>query len=536
MRVELFSACTYDRLNYIYLHLGVITINNSISIYVRVSSEDQVKGYSIPGQLEELRAYAAEHNLSIYREYVDDGYSGKSIDGRPAMLELLADAKQGRFQTVITWKLNRLARNLADQLKMLEIFNQQNIGYTSLTEPFDSSTRQGNFALQMLGAIAQMEREQIAQNTRLGMQRRSEEGAWNSGNNVLGYEWVTGADEESHVRVVPHEAKLVQMIYEYYRSGKGFKAITSQLNEAGYMTKRNKPFSISAVRGILTNMNYIGRIRYTVHKKFTGAASDRSKRVVQGTHEPIISMELWNEVHTLLNQRSRPPTKQNNRHYPLAGLLKCPVCGNSMVPFHTKATRKNGSIRMNHYYVCGSYSNRGSTACRPNTIPASPVENETLSRFENMLTNKRLLSEIITRINRRSREAEVPLREQLTQTAMKLKQLEIQQRRCYELFEDEHIGHVELVEKLEALKQATATLNENQRQLETKLAELESSAVSLKEVRRALKSMFKSFHAIEAGKRNALFRGFIQSVQVPPNRDVSEMHIQGTAALNHLTI
>jgi site-specific DNA recombinase len=247
-------------------------------------------------------------------------------------------------------------------------------------------------------------------------------------------------------------------------------------------------------------------------------------------------MELWNDVQTLLNQRSRPPTKQINRHYPLAGLLKCLMCGSSMVPSHSKAIRKNGNIKLNHYYVCGNYTNKGPTACRSNAIPASPVENETLSRFQSMITNKRLLNEIVSRINHRSRQAEAPLREQLAQTAMNLKQLEKQQRRCYELFEEEHIELTELVEKLESLKQATAKLNENQRQLETKLAELENNAVSLKEVRRALKSLFKSFHSIEAGKHNALLREFIQSVHVPPNRDVTEMHIQGTAALKHLNI
>lgn len=524
-----------DRIDRYFLFLGVVN-TSLIAIYVRVSLEDQVKSYSIPGQLEELRAYAAEHNLSIYREYVDDGYSGKSIDGRPAMLELLADAKQGRFQTVITWKLNRLARNLVDQLKMLEIFKQHNIGYMSLTEPLETNSAQGYFTAQMLGAIAQMEREQIAQNTRMGMQKRSGKGAWNSGNNVLGYEWVTEQGTERHVRIVPHEARLVLDIFEQYRSGKGFKAITSQLNDAGYMTKRNKLFSVATVRGILTNINYIGLIQYTAHEKFTGTSSDRSKRVVRGSHEPIISMELWNEVQVILNSRSRPPTKQINRHYPLAGLLKCPMCGNSMIPWHKKTIRKNGNIHMSHYYVCGNYINRGSTACKSNAIPASPVEDETLSHIQNMLTNKHLLNEIVSRINRRSRKAEMPLREQLAQATMKLKQLEKQQRRCYELFEEEHIELTELVEKLESLKQATATLGENQRQLESKLVELQNSTVSLKEVRHALKSLFKSFNSIEVGKRNTLLRGFIQSIHIPSNRDVTNVQIQGTAAIQHLTI
>ncbi len=108
---------------------------------------------------------------------------------------------------------------------MLELFKQHNIGYMSLTEQFDSSTAQGAFTLQMLGAIAQMEREQIAQNTRLGMQKRSEKGVWNSGNNVIGYEWVTGVDVEPHLKIVPHEARLVQRFSNIIGAGKGLKPL-----------------------------------------------------------------------------------------------------------------------------------------------------------------------------------------------------------------------------------------------------------------------------------------------------------------------
>jgi len=191
---------------------------------------------------------------------------------------------------------------------------------------------------------------------------------------------------------------------------------------------------------------------------------------------------------------------------------------------------------MSHYYVCGRYSNKGSTACKANAVPASPVENEMLSRFRHMLTNKRLLNEVVTRLNRRSRDKEVPLREQQTQIAACLKQLEKRQRRCYELFEGEHIGHVELMGKLEVLKSETTALNEAQHQLEQNLAELHTDAVSLKEVQCALESLFKSFHSIEAGKQNDLLRGFIQSIHIPPNRDITEMSIQSTAALSHLII
>ncbi|MNW43853.1 hypothetical protein D3C74_210640 [compost metagenome] len=159
-----------------------------------------------------------------------------------------------------------------------------------------------------------------------------------------------------------------------------------------------------------------------------------------------------------------------------------------------------------------------------------------MARFQHMLSNKRLLNEIVSRINRRNKEAEAPIRAQLTQATMKLKQLEKQQRYYYVQFENKCMEPAELMEQLESLNQTLSTLSENQRQLEAKLAELDNSTVSLKEVRRALKSLFKSFHTIEAGKRNALLRGFIQSVHVPPDRDVTGIQIQGTAVLKHLII
>lgn len=523
-------------LPFIYILKEVVN-TQFIAIYIRVSSEEQVKGYSIEAQLEELRSYAAKHHLSIYREYVDAGYSGKSIDGRPAMLELLADARQNRFSTVITWKLNRLARNLVDQLKMLELFKRQNINYMSLTEQFDSSTPQGNFALQMLGSIAQLEREQIAENVRLGMQKRSKEGAWNSGNNVLGYEWVTGIGIEPHLRIVPHEAELVRNIFWRYRSGRGLKAITNQLNGAGYTTKRNKPFSVASVRGILTNVNYIGQIRYTAHQKFNGASSDNSKQVVQGSHEPIINTELWREVQELLSNRSRTPTKAITRIYPLTGLLKCPLCGSGMVPARNRAICKSGRINhMNHYYICGNYSNKGSTACKANHIPAPPVESETLYRFQQMLSKKSLLNHIVTRVNRLNREACESLLKQLAAIKTELGKLEKQQQRCFELFEEGYMEYLELVEKINTLKSNITALSSNKLQLESKLSEFEARTVSLKEIHQAIKALFQSFQTVDSDKRNALLRGFIESIHIPTNRDVTGIKIHGTAVLKHLIV
>lgn len=168
-----------------------------MALYVRVSSEEQVEGYSIDGQLDVLREYCRIHNLPIFNEYVDAGKSAKSIKGRQALQELLVDAEKGRFQIVLFWKLNRLARNQKDLLQMLKIFNKNNVSAQSMTEDIKTDSAMGNFIIQMLGATAELERGQICENVKLSIHERNRQGRWNSGNMVLGYQWHKNRSQDS---------------------------------------------------------------------------------------------------------------------------------------------------------------------------------------------------------------------------------------------------------------------------------------------------------------------------------------------------
>jgi site-specific DNA recombinase len=269
---------------------------NNVALYIRVSTEEQLKGFSIEGQLEALHANSKEHKLEVFKAYVDAGFSGGSIEGRPSLKELLKDAQKGCFQTVICWKLNRLSRNLNDLLTMLELFKRHNITFKSLTEQFDSNNPMGQFVTQMMGSVAELERKQISQNVRLAVKERNRQGKWNAANIVLGYDWISEADNKlSHTVINLQEAALVQHIFEQYAQGYGLKAITNQLNQINAHTKKGKAFGIAAVRSIIKNVNYLGMIRCGVNE------------VIQGQQEPIISTALWEKVQSTLSNRSHPP-------------------------------------------------------------------------------------------------------------------------------------------------------------------------------------------------------------------------------------
>jgi site-specific DNA recombinase len=97
-------------------------------IYARVSTEEQAtEGYSIKAQKDLLSSYAEKHNLTIVSEYIDEGKSGKSIDGRPQMMRLLEDAKQKKFEAVVVYKLDRLARKTRDSLEIVETLGSHGV-------------------------------------------------------------------------------------------------------------------------------------------------------------------------------------------------------------------------------------------------------------------------------------------------------------------------------------------------------------------------------------------------------------------------
>jgi hypothetical protein len=150
-----------------------------------------------------------------------------------------------------------------------------------------------------------------------------------------------------------------------------------------------------------------------------------------------------------------------------------------------------------------------------------------------MLLEKTLLNQIVVRVNRLNRDTYV---KQLETTKIELRILGKQQRRCFELFEEGHIGYVKLHERLHTLKNNINILSSHKLQAESELSEIERKTVSLKEIHQAIKGLFQAYQLVDADKQKSLLRGFIKSIIIPPNRDVTGIQIYTTAALKHLTI
>lgn len=129
------------------------TNKTKVAIYARTNYRQEGSDQ----QLKAIRAYCEKNGKEIYAEYVDEGVSGVSMEGRHSLQRMLKDAENQEFHEVIVWKLNRLARNTLDVMSILHKLDEHSISFQSVTENFDNSTPNGKFVLQMIALITELE-------------------------------------------------------------------------------------------------------------------------------------------------------------------------------------------------------------------------------------------------------------------------------------------------------------------------------------------------------------------------------------------
>ncbi|KIO65357.1 hypothetical protein B4065_2655 [Caldibacillus thermoamylovorans] len=452
----------------------MVTEIQKVAIYARVSTEEQAKeGFSIAAQLQTLRQYAQIYNWEVVDEYVDEGISGKSVKGRPEMKRLIRDVEDERFDAVLVWKISRLSRNMLETLMLLDKFEKYNVKFISYSENFDTSSPIGRLVLQIMASIAEMERNTLAENVKLGMKQRALEGRWNGGV-VFGYDTV-----KKELVINKKEAEVVQLIYHMYADGKGLRAISNYLNKAVYKTKRNRYFSINGVAQILDNVIYNGKISWL---KFENWESKRRKGknpnpiIVEGKHEAIISDELWNVVQARRKSKSFKQ-RQSNEPFLISQLLRCPDCGQGMVPSITTYTRKDGTKRKHRYYVCSDFHNKGSAACKANSIKAYEAEDTVIKRIQQFCSNKKKLYKTLTEISSTSAHAIKRLNIELEEIEKQLKEIEQLQAKYMEAFEKNTLPIDILQERLQKVSNEKRELEQKKNEIAVHLSSSDSKVI-----------------------------------------------------------
>lgn len=285
-----------------------------VAIYARVSTTNQAEeGYSIDGQIDSLEKYCEAMGWDVYNKYIDAGFSGGSLN-RPEMTNLINDVKNGLFDTVLVYKLDRLSRNVRDTLYLIkDVFNTNKIDFVSIQENIDTSSAMGTLFLTLLSAIAEFEREQIKERMQLGKLGRAKSGKsmmWSK--TSYGYDYIK---ETGTLSVNPYQALIVRKMFEWYLSGMSITKLRDTLNE---QYGQDKEWNYRTVRVILSNPVYCG------YNQFKG-------QIFPGTHEAIISEEDFNKTQEEIKTRQRTAAQRFNPRpfqakYMLSGIAQCGYC------------------------------------------------------------------------------------------------------------------------------------------------------------------------------------------------------------------
>ncbi|MDP4552064.1 recombinase family protein [Alkalihalobacillus macyae] len=339
--------------------------NRSIALYCRVSTDEQAKdGLSLHEQQERLESYCRamgwENPIQVY---VEKAISAKNTD-RPKLKNLMKAVKNNEISKVLVTKLDRISRKLLDLLNLIDTFYEYKVDFVSISESFDTNTPSGRLTMQVLGAVAEFERESIRERVFETMHYAARQGKWMT-QSPYGYQL-----HHKELVVFEPEAKVVKLIFdEYFNKGMGYQAIAKKLNFEEIPSKFNKGWSTQTIKLLLSNPVYKGTLvwnRSDSTKEKRTSKDDGEWITVEKAHDPIIDKKTWDAVQNRMKERQIAPRAKSSPHL-LGGLLKCGKCEASMIIGWSGS--KNNRYRV---YRCSTSKNKGT--CSMKQFRADDVE------------------------------------------------------------------------------------------------------------------------------------------------------------------
>ncbi len=336
-------------------------------IYLRVSSKEQAEkggeaeGYSIPAQREGCKRKAESLSAAVVEEFVDRGESAKTAD-RPELQRLLKYVNQHPVKYVIVHKVDRLARNRADDVAINLVLKQAGVELVSVSENIDQ-TPSGLLLHGIMSSIAEFYSRNLATEVMKGCVQKAKNGG-TPGRAATGYLNVRRMENGRESRTVEVDrlrGPLMTWAFESYATGDWtIRRLLAELTARGLTTAPGargpgKPLAVSHLHKLLRNPYYIGLVRY--------------KGVVYaGKHEPLTTPATWHEVQKLLSAKHLTGEKEREHPHYLKGTIYCGQCGSRLIVCHAKG---NGGTYP--YFIC-SGRQRDKTSCKQRAIRIEQAE------------------------------------------------------------------------------------------------------------------------------------------------------------------
>lgn len=520
----------------------------STAAYVRLSMEDSGKqdGFSLQNQKDLLLSFINEHNdLHLYKMYIDNGYTGTQFE-RPAFEEMMQDMKSGLINCIVVKDLSRLGRNYLEAGNYLEqIFPFFKVRFISITDGYDSIAP--NFTDEALmiplkNIINEGYAKDISVKVSSAIATRKKQGKFMGKLPLYGY--LKDSEDKNHLIIDPEASLIVQRVFQMKLEGTSLGLIAKQMNEEGIpcpskyfvlkgLSKETKYLTSfwdrNTAKRMLTNRMYLGCIVYgkTVRSFAKGIKeheipSDEWK-IVEGTHEPLVTVESFNKVQELLEESSREV--KNHASYAecditnlFRGLIRCADCGGAMRMGKFRKPKNGGKEEYRYYgvYECSKHKLVYDYSCPSKSIRKTALDTAVKEAIRYHIQLFLDLENVIAALNKKTsvRQAAVGVQDLIKKKQRRIAKVEQMSCGIYEDYQEGILNETEyltlrktyaeevfmLTKEVDVLLQEQAQYDENYRAVGS-LSELAHQYRDFSELTREIVETFIAQISVHTGGR-----------------------------------
>lgn len=440
------------------------------TFYARVSSDSEEQATSVVNQVDYFtNLMKSVPNWTFINGYIDEGISGKSVNKRDAFLQMIEDAKNDKFDLILTKSVPRFARNTLDSIKYTQELLKYSVGVYFLNDNINTFLPDSEFRLTLMASIAQDDLRKLSENVKFGLKQSIKRGVVLGSNNIYGY-----IKNKGTLEIVEKEAIVVKNMFTLYDSYLSLKKTSIALEKLGYFNRKDKPFDTTTIRRILMNPKYKGYYcgnKTTVLDYKSGITKKvpRDKWLIYKDNEkipPIVEEGLWNRVNSELEKKQIGyQNKQRlvvRSNYAYSGKL---ICKEHNIAY-TRSGIKKGRVNDYRYWSCRLYK-RGVKYCNSPLLKESELDILFKDIIAKFLKNKdKIKRELLDRV--KLHNIDINLTQKIASLNKKITELEAKKEKLLELVTNNYIANQEFSKKNESINSEINDIKVELKNMESK--------------------------------------------------------------------
>ena len=381
---------------------SIFDLSLRVTFYARVSTDKDEQLNSLENQVQYYtELIQSKPSWTYVPGYVDEGLSGTSTKKRDSFNRMIADAKAGRFDFIITKEISRFSRSTLDSIQYTQALLEYGVGVFFQNDNINTLDSDSEFRLVVMAGVAQDEVRKLSERLKFGFRQAIKNG------HVLGNDKLWGYDKKDCVLAInEEEARLVRRIFDLYANQQmGIRRISQTLYDEGFTSRQGNAFNVLTIRHILQNPKYKGW--YCANKSQT--VDYRSKRKVffeendwvmypDPAIPAIVSEALWDRANALYRHRSQQMLRHQSaaafhNRYPYSGKLICQEHG---VSFHRQLLKSAKGDQ--EVWQCRVYRDRGRAACAAPQLTTRELNEVMAQIFNRLVQDKQAIIDAVVTV------------------------------------------------------------------------------------------------------------------------------------------